>query len=588
MNRASEKKPVFGKWPIQLLVCVVALLFPLVAPEGATSLGFVAVQYALFALGLNIVVGWMGLLDLGAAGFVAVGAYATAILTTQAGLPSLAALPAAMFCGLFAGVLLGVPTLRHREDYFAILTLGFAELVALTIRNWPSVTRGSFGYSGIPATTIPFVTEPLRAFPPTGFYYLALAVLVPCYFAAVWLRSTLLGRHFHLVRESETVAKSYGINVTAVKIIGFGLSAMMLAAGGFFWASYQRSIVWTEFGVLLSCLLLSLVIVGGEGRPAGVIFGAALVGTSQELLRRFLTNHGLPQNVCFLIFACGLVIFVHFRPGGILPDCPRWLGTRKKSDQTLMQETEPSGAFQPSAGFLLEVDDVAKRFDGVVAVDGLSLKIKHGECLAIIGPNGSGKSTLLNLITGLMRVDEGTIFFNGQRIDRLAAHRIAQHGIRRSFQEVSVFDDLTVEDNAYLTAGRTCSISTVINALQAFGLREPKRKTNELSYGFKKALDLARVSVEHTKIRLVFLDEPTAGLTQEESARVVSSLLNLRCQTGMAMVVVSHDIKFLDALKVDRVLVLDAGKLFREGGFAEIRADKDVTRLFWGEKALMT
>lgn len=256
------------------------IIFPLIAPDGAISLGFVCLQYGLFALGLNIVVGWMGLLDLGAAGFVAVGAYSGAILVTQAGLPPIWALLASMMFGLLAGVLLGIPTLRHREDYFAILTLGFAELVALTIRNWPAVTRGSYGYSGIPALTLPFTTEPLHTFPPIGYYYFAAGVLAPCYFAVSWLRTTKFGRHCHVLKHSETLAQNFGINVTATKVLGFGLSAMLLAAGGFFWACYQRAIVWSEFGILLSCLLLSLVIVGGEGNPRGVILGAAVIGMS--------------------------------------------------------------------------------------------------------------------------------------------------------------------------------------------------------------------------------------------------------------------------------------------------------------------
>jgi branched-chain amino acid transport system permease protein len=167
---------------IEVLAVMLLVAFPLIMPASAVSLGFVALQYAIFALGVNIVVGWMGLLDLGAAGFVAVGAYASAICMTQFGWPAVVVIPAAAFTGVVIGVALGIPTLRHREDYFAILTLGFAELVALTIRNWPGVTRGAYGYSGIPQTTLPFLQEPLRAFPPTGFYYLALATAVAAFF----------------------------------------------------------------------------------------------------------------------------------------------------------------------------------------------------------------------------------------------------------------------------------------------------------------------------------------------------------------------------------------------------------------------
>jgi branched-chain amino acid transport system permease protein len=137
-----------NKTILGVIIIVASIVFPFVAPPNTVSLGYVALQYAILALGLNIVLGWTGLLDLGAAGFVAIGAYGTAIAMTRFGWPPLAVLPATFALGFVAGVLLGIPTLRHRLDYFAILTLGFAELVALSIRNWPSVTKGSFGYSG--------------------------------------------------------------------------------------------------------------------------------------------------------------------------------------------------------------------------------------------------------------------------------------------------------------------------------------------------------------------------------------------------------------------------------------------------------
>jgi branched-chain amino acid transport system permease protein len=567
----------------EAVALLVLLVLPLVVPGGSVSLGLVALQYTLFALGLNIVLGWTDLLDLGAAGFVAVGAYTTAILTTVFGWPALAALPGAAVVGCAAGVMLGIPTLRHRADYFAILTLGFAELVALTIRNWPSVTRGSLGYSGIPATTLPFLDVPLRAVPPIGFYYLALALVVPCYVSVRSLRTTRWGRSCHVAKHPGPVADCYGINLWAVKLVAFGLSATLLALGGFIWAVYQRAIVPTEFNVLLSCLVITLVVVGGIGNPRGAVLGAALVGTVLELLRRVLTEYGLPQNTRYFIFAVTLVVFIHWRPRGLIPDQPRWLSVAglPACDVVAEPKTLPLPLTSPIRP-LLRGEHLSKKFGGVIALNDVKLDIGPAECVALIGPNGSGKTTLLNLLGGLLRPDSGMLWLDGHRIDRLPAYRIARAGVGRSFQEIAVFDDVSVCDNVFLTAASDVSAAEVSLALTRFGLDTSDIPCASLSYGAKKALDLARLFVRPHQWRLVCLDEPTAGLNQREAAELVQVLAQLRAQVGLAMVIVSHDTLFLEALSVDRVVVLNEGRVFMEGPFEQVRADPDVRELFWG------
>jgi ABC-type branched-subunit amino acid transport system permease subunit/ABC-type branched-subunit amino acid transport system ATPase component len=568
-------------WAFRLLIPLVLLLFPLIVPGSFVSVGFIALQYALFALGLNIIVGWTGLLDLGAAGFVAVGAYSTAILMTRFGLTPLPVLPIILAVGLAAGVLLGIPTLRHRLDYFAILTLGFAEMVALGIRNWTPVTGGSFGYSGIPAATVPFLTAPLRAVPPTGFYYLALGVLLPIFGFVVWLRSTGLGRYFQVIKHSEKVGQVYGINILAVKIAAFGTSAAIMATGGYLWAIYQRSIIWTEFNVLLSCLLLSLLVVGGLGNPKGVVLGAVLVGSSLELIRRLLTTLGLPQNIRFLIFASALVAFVHLRPSGILADRPSWVPRLRRNHARDTGATSYVQGESPG-GNILEVSDVVKSFAGLRALDGLSLTVEAGSCVALIGPNGSGKTTLLNTISGLLRPDDGAIWVCGKRIDRLPAFQVARAGVGRSFQDLSVCEELSAEDNVCLTA-RRFSPEQVDESLRRFGITDGEILCSSLPYGKKKSLDLARVFLDPARLELVMLDEPTAGLTQQEAMEIVLSLAALRFRHKFAIVVVSHDAMFLEALNVDRVVVMHQGRLFKEGPFSILRHDGEVRRLFWGD-----
>jgi len=567
---------------LKTIFLISLVLFPIIMPQRAIFLGFISVQYVLFALGLNIVVGWTGLLDLGAAGFVAIGAYATAILMTQFGLSVLLVIPITFLVGAAFGILLGIPTLRHRSDYFAILTLGFAELVALGIRNWPSVTKGSYGYSGIPATILPFLEEPLRAVPPIGFYYLALSLALPIYFFIRWLRTTSLGRYFHIVKHNEILGRCYGINIIAVKIAAFGISAALLSLGGLFWATYQRSIVWTEFGVLLSCMLLSLLVVGGMGNPNGVVIGAIIIGTSSELLRSILTSVGLPQNIRFFIFASALILFIQFRPRGVIPDSPSWVPKKISFNLAIFKPKPPEASLNDSNNILLKIENLSKTFGGLVALDNFSFKTKKNECIALIGPNGAGKTTLINIISGILKPDSGNILFCDKKTNNLTAHCIARLGVGRSFQEICVFDDISVCNNVYLPSYNAQEIN-IKEALAKFEIGKYNSKCSSLSYGEKKSLDLARLFAEPTRLKLVLLDEPTAGLTQKEANNLVNKLLKIKRENALTMIVISHDIMFLDALNVDRVVVLNRGKLFKEGSFSDIRLDNDVRKLFWGD-----
>lgn len=567
------------KYLKNIIVLVVLTLFPIVSPDPIIAIAFMAIVYALFATGLNIIVGWTGLLDLGAAGFVAVGAYSAAIMLTQFHLPPLIVNLLNLPIGFVFGVLLGLPTLRHREDYFAILTMGFAELVALTIRNWPAVTKGSYGYSNIPPTVLPFSTQPFSAVPPIGFYYLALLTIIPLYFLVLKLRNTKIGRHLHQIKENETIASLFGINVIKTKIIAFGTSAAIISLGGFFWASYQRSIVWTEFGILLSCLFIAFIVIGGVGNPLGVIIGAAVIGSLQEVLRKILTEFGLPSNIRFLIFSTILILFILKRPKGIIPDKPEWFKTIKFSGLNKVKNKSRHKVYNQE--IIIEIRNLVKRFGGLIAVDNLSFNIRGGESLAIIGPNGSGKTTLLNLLNGIVKRDRGEILYQGKQIQNLNTYKISRLGIGRTMQEISVIDNLSIIDNVLLV-NENIDVKEVQDSFGDLGIINLNVNVERLSYGEKKKLDSLRLLSKHGLWDLILLDEPTAGLTQTESLQLVQYLKKLKKEIGLTLVIVSHDVLFLEGLELDRVIVLNRGRLFKEGPYSSIRNDKDVQKIFWG------
>jgi len=567
-----------------IISIIILFIFPFIVPQGFVSVGFIALQYALFGLGLNIVVGWTGLLDLGSAGFVAVGAYTAAICLTLFSLPMWIVLPLTFIVGFLSGILLGIPTLRHRSDYFAILTLGFAELISLAIRNWPSVTGGAYGYSGIPALKLPFMSASLMTVPPIGYYYIVLILIIPTYILLNRLRETKLGMQFQVIKESEVVAQAYGINVVAVKTFAFGLSAAIISVGGFFWASYQRSIVWTEFDVPLSCMLLSILIIGGLGNTRGVVIGGVIIGSASEILRILLTAMGLPQNMRFFVFAVLLLLFINMRPFGIFSDKPSWLRKGGKAKKTKEGRCRARvDVATESNKDLLICNAITKKFDGVVALDNITFTVERGDCIALIGPNGAGKTTLLNLINGFQKITNGDIYVNNVRLNNLLPFRIARLGIGRSFQDICVFDDLTIEDNLLLLS-RNSMPDDIQTVLTQFGYQDGTVVCSLLSYGEKKILDFARLFTSACYFELLLLDEPTAGLSIGESERLVKIINSLRTKYSLTIIIVSHDMFFLDTMQVDKVFVLNNGKLFAEGSFSEIRNDKNVKRVFWGDE----
>src|SRR5206468_10682759 len=267
---------------------LLALLFPLI--NGWLGLGWEAkvIPIALFiilALGLNVVVGFAGLLDLGYAAFFAIGAYTAAFLTSpvspfafvREGHPVNFFLAMFISAGVAAifGVLLGAATLRLRGDYLAIVTLGFGEIVPLVIKNTPDVTKGTQGMNPIGYPEIPGV---LFAVDPIPWYYLIVAVLMVSVLITARLRTSRVGRAWAAMREDEVAAASMGVNLVTTKLFAFALGASFSGFAGSIWASYLQVIAPEQFDFSVSIFVLCMIILGGLGNIGGVIAGGLLLG----------------------------------------------------------------------------------------------------------------------------------------------------------------------------------------------------------------------------------------------------------------------------------------------------------------------
>lgn len=248
---------------------------------------------------------------------------------------------------------------------------------------------------------------------------------------------------------------------------------------------------------------------------------------------------------------------------------------------------------------MLALDSVTKRFDGVTAVDELSFEIESGRIYGLIGPNGAGKTTALNCVSGLMEVTSGGIWFRDRKISNLPPHRISNLGISRTFQQVKLFESMSVFENLlvslynrlpfmwrFLPTGGSLLLQNserydiVLEVLKHLKLKEYlHRHPQELPFGVKRRVELARVMVRDT--RLILLDEPAAGMNPRETSNLHDALSRIGDQ-GYTLLVVDHDMKFIMGL-CDYIFVMDRGKKIAEGPPKEIQNNPEVVNVYLGE-----
>ncbi|MBM0419898.1 high-affinity branched-chain amino acid ABC transporter permease LivM [Aeromonas veronii] len=314
-----------------ILVLLFAVSWPFMASRGAIDLATLTLIYIMLGLGLNVVVGLAGLLDLGYVGFYAVGAYSYALLNTYFGLSFWECLPIAGLMAATFGFLLGFPVLRLRGDYLAIVTLGFGEIIRILLNNMTSLTGGPNGISGIPKPTLGGL-EFNRTVKDGGFdtfhnffgitynanhkviflYLMALVLVVVTLFVINRLLRMPLGRAWEALREDEIACKSLGLNPTIIKLTAFTIGATFAGFAGSFFASRQGFISPESFVFIESAIVLAIVVLGGMGSQIGVVLAAIVMTVLPELAREF-------NEYRMLMFGLLMVFMMIWRPQGLLP-----------------------------------------------------------------------------------------------------------------------------------------------------------------------------------------------------------------------------------------------------------------------------
>ncbi|ANY16276.1 high-affinity branched-chain amino acid ABC transporter permease LivM [Bordetella pseudohinzii] len=318
------------KW-LFVLVLLAAVIWPFFAGRSSVDIATLVLIYVMLGLGLNIVVGFAGLLDLGFVGFYAVGAYTYALLYHWGGWSFWEALPFSGAMAALFGFVLGFPVLRLRGDYLAIVTLGFGEIIRLLLINLTSLTGGPDGISGIPKPTflgleltrrasqegaetfhqffgLTFQNQHLVVY----LYLMALALALVTLFVSTRLIRMPVGRAWEALREDEIACRSLGLNPTRIKLSAFTLGAMFAGFGGAFFAARQGMVNPESFTFIESALILAIVVLGGMGSQIGVILAAILLTVLPELAREFAEYR-------MLMFGLVMVLMMMWRPQGLLP-----------------------------------------------------------------------------------------------------------------------------------------------------------------------------------------------------------------------------------------------------------------------------
>jgi branched-chain amino acid transport system permease protein len=566
--------------------------------------------FILLALGLNIVVGAAGMLDLGYIAFFAVGSYTTAVLTTTYHWDAWFAIPAAVLAATIAGVVLGAPTLRLRGDYLAIVTLGFGEIVRIIAVNTKALGQAR----GIPGIAHP---EPLgvRTLP---YYYLTLIAIAVAITISVRLTSSRVGRSWSAIREDEEAAEVMGVPTYKMRLWAFAVGASTSGLAGWVYASKVGYINPDSFPFFFSVTILAAVVLGGSGSIPGVIAGAFAIAFIPEYLRNAaagktitrLLNSAIGSHATsvvdfrVLLFGLSIILVMIFRPRGLIPArLGGMVTTAAPAEEELAEVDAGLTGSRPGTAVegqpCLAIDNLTIDFGGVRALDAVSLNVPTGSIVGVIGPNGAGKTTLFNVITGVVEPTSGDIRLDGKSIIGKPPHRICHAGVARTFQNIRLFPDLSARTN--VAVGLDAHHKTSVPGALGFGRRRRREeleakaraeallafvglrgrgdaRAGGLPYGDQRRLEIARALA--TDPCVLLLDEPGAGMNRTEKVQLIALIRRIRA-AGLTVVLIEHDMNLVMGL-VEEVTVLDFGKVIAHGAPAAVQSDQAVVEAYLG------
>lgn len=616
----------------------IAVMAVLIATTSANwvSAFTVLLSVAIVLLSVVVLTGYAGQLSLAQFAIAGVGALIAGRLVAAAHFSFLPALLIGVAGAVPVGVLIALPAARTRGVNLAVVTLAIGTVIEIMVFGNAAWTGGIFGTSvGVPEI-FGWSLNPVTS--PRSYAFFCLVCFVAAAFVVSNLRRSRSGRRLLAIRTNERAAAALGIRVAESKLYAFGVSAGLAALGGILIAFQGQTISYSQtFTNFTSVTDVGFAFLGGVGYVLGSVFGGSFapgsVGTA--VLNSLLAS---VANWLQLVGGVVLIIVVLSNQDGIARETLRQVAFVARRMRRLawksngrtralavggtgnaaveLPAARQDAAAQPArdipapggrgagiervkvAPAVLEASDLTVSFGNIRAVAGLSLTISPGRVLGLIGPNGAGKTTAIDAITGFVRPATGSLTLNGESIDGWPVARRARHGISRSFQSLELFDDATVLDNMRVAADPRDYVSylrdlvfpvspalpgPVVAALAEFDLAElAYRRAEELSYGQRRLLAVARAVASSPSVLL--LDEPAAGLSEQESGELARLVRQLADGWGMAVLLVDHDMGFVMSV-CNEIVVMDFGSMIAAGSPEQVGADPAVVAAYLGEPA---
>ncbi len=542
----------------------------------------------MLVLGLQVFMGNTGILSFGHLAFAQIAAYAVALCTIPVATKAqqLPDLPfglgdvhlgplGATFIGVLAalalGAFVGVAVARTGGLAAAMITLAVLFVVDQVVKNWQELTKGAGGLSGVPILT------------GTTWLWLSAALAM---FVAHWFGETRAGRFAVATREDEIAAPSLGIGIFGARLTAWTVSIAVIGLAGSLRVQTIGSTNPRQYTLDAAVLVLAMLVVGGMRTVTGAVAGTVIVTVGNEMFRQL----GDPQRLDIerfpdLFLGGALLLVMLLRPEGLLgdTDLAGWLRRVTRRPRPVPERVAP----ERSAALVAE--DVEVRFGGFTALDGAGLRVQPGEVVGLIGPNGAGKTTLFNVVTGLVESQSGVVRLGDHDLSRSHPHEVARAGLARTFQNLRLFENLSVRENvtiAALAAGRYRRGEPPVDVdglIAAAGLAEwTDRQARTLDYGNQRRLELARAAALSPEFLL--LDEPTSGMSDDESAAMVVQVRTTAASVGAGVLVIDHDLAFITRIS-DHVVVLSEGVVIAEGTPDEVRRSPAVATAYLGTHA---
>ena len=555
------------------------------------------VVFAIACMGLNILVGNTGLVSFGHGAWFGLGSYAAALsqLYWFRGGVILPALFSIAFVAIVAA-LSGALILRRRGVYFSLLTLALTALLFAIAYRWTDFTGGESGLGGVTRATVLGVNLERDV-----IYYWVVAAIGMAVCVLLWrFHRSPVGSVLVAIRENEQRARFIGYPTNRYKLIGFVLSATVVAIAGVLSVFNHRFASAEPLAVAFSGELIAMVVIGGMRSFLGPALGALFFILFREFLSIW-TSHWL------FYFGLLFIAFIVFSPTGLVGVAERLLAPwRKRVTEAAAMDARRTADALSLPRTLLRTDkgespvlvarDLHKSFGGIHAVQGFDLAIQDRTLHALIGPNGAGKTTAFNLLSGLYHADRGTITLAGKSIAGLKPEDITAAGVGRSFQITNLFGGLSVEENVRLAVQAhsrqrfslwrsTAAMSDVNRDTAALlgylGLAGIERaEASSLSYGGQRLLDMGLALA--TRPRVLLLDEPLAGLAVAERERISALIKTLSRE--IPVLLVEHDIDRVFQI-ADHVTVMNEGRVLVDGNVEEARNNEKVREIYIGSGA---